>query len=71
MHGHGSLSIWFFIGLLLTAYGILILGSGLYNFNSPPSNVVLSNLHAPVWWGAILLVIGLVYLIRFFPRKHQ
>jgi hypothetical protein len=70
MHGHGSLSIWFFIGLLLTAYGILILGSGLYNYNEP-SHVVLANLHAPVWWGAFLLVIGLIYLIRFFPRKQQ
>ena len=70
MHGHGSLSIWFFIGLLLTAYGILILGSGLYNYHAP-STVVLANLHAPVWWGAFLLVIGLVYLIRFFPRKQQ
>ena len=70
MHGHGSLSIWFFIGILLTAYGILILGSGLYNYNTP-SSVVLANLHAPVWWGAFLLVVGLVYLIRFFPRKQQ
>jgi hypothetical protein len=71
MHDHGSLSIWFFIGILLTAYGILILGSGVYEYNTPPPNVVLSNLHAPVWWGAFLLVLGLIYLIRFFPRKQQ
>lgn len=70
MHGHGSLSIWFFIGMLLTAYGVLILGSGIYNYNTP-SSVVLSNLHAPVWWGAFLLAVGLFYLIRFFPRKQQ
>jgi hypothetical protein len=70
LHGHGAVSIWFFIGILLTAYGLLILGSGLAEYNSPPANVVLSNLHTPVWWGAILLVIGLVYFIRFFPRKQ-
>ena len=69
MHGKGALSIWFFIGLLLTAYGVLITASGIYHYNSPPANVVLSNLHAPLWWGLILLVIGLVYLIRFFPKK--
>jgi hypothetical protein len=72
MHNtHGSLSIWFFIGVLLTAYGVLITGTGLYELASPPeSPVVLANLHAPIWWGAVLLVIGLFYLIRFFPRKH-
>lgn len=69
MHGHGSLSIWFFIGLLLTIYGVLILGSGIAEWNTPPP-VVLANLHTPVWWGAFLLVIGLVYLIKFYPRKR-
>lgn len=72
MHGtHGSLSIWFFIGVLLTAYGLLITGAGIYDLASPPPNpVVLANLHAPIWWGVVLLAIGLFYFIRFFPRKH-
>ncbi|MBV9302718.1 MAG: hypothetical protein JOY62_10595 [Acidobacteriaceae bacterium] len=72
MHGtHGSLSIWFFIGLLLTIYGLLITGTGLYELTSPPEHaVVLANLHAPVWWGATLLAVGLFYFIRFFPRKR-
>lgn len=72
MHNaHGSLSIWFFIGALLTAYGLLITGTGLYELASPPEHpVVLANLHAPIWWGAVLLIIGLFYVIRFFPRKH-
>ena len=70
MHEHGSLSIWFFIGSLLTVYGVLILGSGLYELVSPPEHsAVLANLHTSVWWGAVLLIIGLVYFVRFYPKK--
>jgi len=64
------LSIWFFIGILLLAYGILILGAGLYELASPPEHpVVLANLHAGVWWGVLLLILGLVYSVRFRPGK--
>lgn len=70
MHGPGFLSIWFFIGLLLTAYGLLILGSGIYELYVPPANPpVLANLHMGIWWGTLLLVIGLFYFIRFYPKK--
>ena len=71
MHGgHGSLSIWFFIGALLTTYGAIITAAGIYELSSPPPNPpVLASLHASIWWGAVLLAIGLVYFIRFFPRK--
>jgi hypothetical protein len=70
MHGKGSLSIWFFIGMLLTAYGVLILGAGLYEFVSPPEHpAVLADLHAGVWWGAVLLLLGLIYFIRFYPKR--
>jgi len=69
---HTSLiSIWFFIGVLLTAYGILVLAAGLHDLVSPPAHaVVLANLHAGIWWGALLLLIGMFYTIRFFPKKH-
>ncbi len=71
MHDKNFISIWFFIGVLLTAYGVLITASGLYELVSPPARtVVLANLHAGIWWGAVLLAIGLFYTIRFFPRKR-
>jgi hypothetical protein len=62
------LSIWFFVGVLLLAYGVLILGSGIMNFNNPP-NVVRADLHADVWWGGLLLLMGLFYSIRFRPGR--
>lgn len=70
MHGPGFISIWFFIGVLLTAYGVLITGAGVYNYYHPPLHpVVLADLHAGIWWGAVLLAIGLFYTIKFLPKK--
>jgi hypothetical protein len=65
------ISIWFFIGLSLLVNGALILGAGVYQLMNPPENpgVVLFNLHANVWWGAILFVVGLIYCLIFRPRR--
>lgn len=66
------ISIWFFIGLLLTVYGVLILGSGIYDLFRPPAHPVhLAKLHAGIWWGAVLLILGLVYTIKFRPKKES
>jgi hypothetical protein len=47
-----KISIWFFIGVLLTAYGLLIVGYGLYEVATGQlADVALKELHAPVWWG--------------------
>jgi hypothetical protein len=68
----GSLSIWFFIGISLLVNGLLILGAGLYEFYHPPAaEVVLYRLHANIWWGAILALIGAFYCIYFAPGKGR
>jgi len=70
MHREGMVSVWFFIGVLLLAYGILILGAGLYELTSPPEHpVVLSNLHAGIWWGVLLIVMGALYSVKFRRGK--
>jgi len=65
------ISIWFFIGVSLAVNGALILAAGLYQLVNPPANpVVLFDLHANVWWGAILLVFGLIYCFKFAPSQR-
>jgi hypothetical protein len=66
-----QISIWFFIGGLLTIYGVLILGASLYDYNSERSKVVLSELHIGVWWGALLVILGAVYSYMFAPWRHS
>jgi hypothetical protein len=69
--GRHFISIWFFIGLLLGIYGILILGAGLYGLGHPPAQqVVLSNLHVGIWWGVLLILLGGFYVYHFFPGKE-
>lgn len=66
----GGVSIWFFIGALMLVYGILIFASGLFELlTNVPQTVVLGELHAAVWWGALLAVLGGAASYRFFPRK--
>ena len=68
MHRPGMISIWFFIGLLLLIYGILILGAGIYGLNHPP-DVKLADLNAGIWWGGLLTVLGLFYTLKFKPGR--
>jgi hypothetical protein len=61
-------SIWYFIGLLILLYGILILGAGIVDLMSPPAqSLVLAHLHMSIWWGALMIVLGGVYARVFRP----
>lgn len=72
MKSGGALSIWFFTGICLAVNGALICATGIYEVFSPPSNqVVLSNLHANIWWGAVLLLLGLYFSIRHSPARER
>jgi hypothetical protein len=44
----------------------MILGYGLYELTLP--QMAVANFHASVWWGALLLAVGLFYGLRFRPR---
>jgi hypothetical protein len=70
MHRPGMISIWFFIGVLLLVYGVLILGAGLHELSSPADHpVVLADLHAGIWWGGLLIGLGVTYSLRFRPGR--
>lgn len=72
MKSGGSLSIWFFIGISLAVNGAVICATGIYELVSPPANqVVLYNLHANVWWGGVLLILGLFFSFRFSPSRER
>jgi hypothetical protein len=71
MHS-GHISIWFFNGVLLTIYGAMIEAYGLFELiTHQHANVVLWTLRAPVWWGALMLALGLFYSLKFWPGRDS
>jgi FtsH-binding integral membrane protein len=65
---HHIVPVWFFVGVLLLVYGVMIFISGLVEWSHPPGTV-LAELHAPVWWGMLLIVLGGLYCWMFRPGR--
>jgi hypothetical protein len=64
------LPVWFFIGVLLAIYGVIILTTGITEWFHP-SEAVLSKYHPAVWGGVLLLLIGSFYTLRFGPVRKR
>jgi hypothetical protein len=64
------LPVWFFIGLLLAAYGVIILAVAIVNYHHP-ADVVLAQYHPDLFGGILLLSIGVGYTRWFWPRKRK
>jgi hypothetical protein len=72
MSGSAQIPIWFFIGLLLAAYGVLILISGVFRWINPSAvPTVMEHLHPAVWWGLLLSFIGGFYTVRYWPAGNR
>jgi FtsH-binding integral membrane protein len=61
--------IWYFVGLMLSAMGAVVVIAGVANYLSPPAReTVLSRLHPELWWGVVMIVAGLVF---FFSNRRS
>jgi hypothetical protein len=57
--------IWYFVGLILLIIGSIIFVTGLYILFSPPeTNPVLGELYPNIWWGALMIVVGFIYVFK-------
>jgi hypothetical protein len=68
-----QIPIWFFIGGTLFVYGLIILGTSLYALIDPSieAGIALNELHAGIWWGALMAVVGAFYTHRFNPWRKK
>jgi divalent metal cation (Fe/Co/Zn/Cd) transporter len=61
--------IWYFVGLILIAMGIIIFLNGIYLiFNPPAVKTVLYDTHPNLWWGVIMAVFG---VILYLANKNK
>ncbi|MGB7264568.1 MAG: hypothetical protein WBC92_03590 [Terracidiphilus sp.] len=63
------LPVWFFIGVLLTMYGVIILITSVVDW-SKPTVALLSQYHPGFWGGIVLLLVGGFYTMQFRPRRR-
>ena len=65
--GKALMSVWTWVGILFTILGTLITGMGFYYLANPAAQqIVMPELNPSLWWGAVMLVFGLIML--FVPR---
>ncbi|HVO72842.1 MAG TPA: hypothetical protein VMT35_02365 [Ignavibacteriaceae bacterium] len=61
----GMKSIWYFVGLIMFIIGIIVFAAGVYDLLNPTAkNIRLAELHTNIWWGALIAVVGSIYILK-------
>jgi hypothetical protein len=64
------LPVWFFIGVLLAIYGVIILVMAVLDF-SQTSQAVLAEYHPGLYGGVLLILLGGFYTFWFWPGRRK
>lgn len=62
-----TFEVWFYIGAMLALYGVLLTIAGVFQWINPPATV-LAEKHATLWAGVLLLAIGGIYTVLYWPK---
>jgi hypothetical protein len=63
-------NIWFLVGLLQSVYGLILVLAGIRQLSHPPTTA-LADLHATLWAGAAILVMGAILVATNNPRRAR
>ena len=56
--------ILYFVGLVLLFMGAVVLLTGIYDLIARiESKTVLAHLHPNIWWGGIMVIAGLIFVL--------
>ena len=66
------LDIWFFVGILLSVFGVILALAGIYYIFYPDTNTTFGHLNPNLWWGGIMIVSGIIFqAVSYYNRKKQ
>ncbi|GBD93946.1 hypothetical protein BMS3Abin05_01542 [bacterium BMS3Abin05] len=77
MSEKNMLSIWFFVGVMLSVFGLIVTLTGINYLFNPQHQTVVTQVNAHIWWGlanpnlwwgAIMLIAGLFFLIPSYSH---
>ncbi len=60
-------TVWEWVGAVLLTYGVIIFLTGLYLLYRPHTSTELHHLYPNLWWGGVMIMAGLIFLV--FPRR--
>ena len=61
----GMRPIWYFVGWVLFLSGLIVVIAGVYGiFYTLPSTSVIGYLHPNLWWGGLMTIVGLIYMLK-------
>ena len=65
------LTIWFFVGIMLTVLGIIITATGIYFIFNPQTKTVLHEMNPNLWWGTFILIAGLLFFLSSLKKLYS
>jgi len=55
--------IWYFVGLLLSIYGVIVAGGEIiFTLNPPEHPTAMAHLRPGLWWGGMMVIAGVIFL---------
>jgi hypothetical protein len=60
----GMKPIWYFVGWVLFLTGAVVIIAGIATYGSPDTQIhPIADLHTALWWGALMVIAGAIYII--------
>ncbi len=56
-------SIWSWVGLMLSVYGVIVGGTGVFYIFEPEAHTATAHLNPSLWWGGVMIVFGVFFLV--------